>query len=81
MFETLSQYGLSDIHLMSYGACRLQDIIALHYTSLAPPLGRRRHLIAPSATPPIEHAPRPAQGMSDQTPLTDLSLCGGQAAI
>jgi leucine dehydrogenase len=80
MFETLSQYGLSDIHLMRDG-CGLQAIIAIHDTGLGPALGGCRYLHYPCEQAAIEDAARLAQGMSYKAALAGLPFGGGKAVI
>ena len=81
MFETLSQYGLSDIHLVRDDACGLQAIIAIHDTSLGPAIGGCRYLHYPSEQAAIEDAARLAQGMSYKAALAGLPFGGGKAVI
>lgn len=81
MFETLSQYGLSDLHLMRDDACGLQAIIAIHDTSLGPAIGGCRYLHYPSEHAAIEDAARLAQGMSYKAALAGLPFGGGKAVI
>ncbi len=81
MFETLSQYGLSDIHLLCDDACGLQAIIAIHDTSLGPAIGGCRYLFYPSDLAAIEDAARLAQGMSYKAALAGLPFGGGKAVI
>ncbi|MEZ0121544.1 MAG: Leu/Phe/Val dehydrogenase [Candidatus Reddybacter sp.] len=81
MFETLSQYGLSDIHLMRDETCGLQAIIAIHDTSLGPAIGGCRYLHYSSEQAAIEDAARLAQGMSYKAALAGLPFGGGKAVI
>ena len=81
MFETLSQYGLSDIHLMSDEASGLQAIIAIHNTGLGPAIGGCRYLCYNSAQAAVEDAARLAQGMSYKAALAGLPFGGGKAVI
>ena len=80
MFETLNQYGLSDIHLMR-DDCGLQAIIAIHDTSLGPALGGCRYLHYPCEQAAIEDAARLAQGMSYKAALAGLPFGGGKSVI
>ena len=81
MFETLSQYELSDIHLMNDDASGLQAIIAIHDTSLGPAIGGCRYLHYRSEQAAIEDAARLAQGMSYKAALAGLPFGGGKAVI
>jgi len=81
MFETLSQYGLSDMHLMRDDASGLQAIIAIHDTTLGPAIGGCRYLHYSSEQAAIEDAARLAQGMSYKAALAGLPFGGGKAVI
>jgi len=81
MFETLSQYGLSDIHLMRDETCGLQAIIAIHNTSLGPAIGGCRYLHYSCEQAAIKDAARLAQGMSYKAALAGLPFGGGKAVI
>ncbi|MBQ0719673.1 MAG: Glu/Leu/Phe/Val dehydrogenase [Gammaproteobacteria bacterium] len=81
MFETLSQYGLSDIHLMSDETSGLQAIIAIHDTTLGPAIGGCRYLHYPCEQAAVEDAARLAQGMSYKAALAGLPFGGGKAVI
>ena len=81
MFEILSQYGLSDIHLMNDDTCGLQAIIAIHDTSLGPAIGGCRYLHYCSEQAAVEDAARLAQGMSYKAALAGLPFGGGKAVI
>lgn len=81
MFDTLSQYDLSDIHLLRDEACGLQAIIAIHDTSLGPAIGGCRYLHYSSEQAAIEDAARLAQGMSYKAALAGLPFGGGKAVI
>ncbi|OUS14048.1 hypothetical protein A9Q89_00830 [Gammaproteobacteria bacterium 53_120_T64] len=81
MFETLKQYGLSDIHLVNDEACGLQAIIAIHDTSLGPAIGGCRYLHYNSTQDALEDAARLAQGMSYKAALAGLPFGGGKAVI
>lgn len=80
MFETLNQYGLSDIHLIR-DDCGLQAIIAIHDTSLGPALGGCRYLHYPCEQAAIEDAARLAEGMSYKAALAGLPFGGGKSVI
>ncbi|MBL4780684.1 MAG: Glu/Leu/Phe/Val dehydrogenase [Porticoccaceae bacterium] len=81
MFETLSKYGLSDIHLISDEACGLQAIIAIHDTTLGPAIGGCRYLHYGNTQAALEDAARLAQGMSYKAALAGLPFGGGKAVI
>jgi len=81
MFETLNQYELSDIHLISDQACGLQAIIAIHDTTLGPAIGGCRYLHYSSEQAAIEDAARLAQGMTYKAALAGLPYGGGKAVI
>ena len=81
MFETLKQYGLSDIHLINDETCGLQAIIAIHDITLGPAIGGCRYIDYPDEQAAIEDAARLAQGMSYKAALAGLPFGGGKAVI
>ena len=81
MFNTLSQFGLSDIHLKSDPESNLKAIIAIHNTSLGPAVGGCRFMQYRSSEEALTDAASLAQCMSYKAALAKIPAGGGKAVI
>jgi leucine dehydrogenase len=80
-FESMSQYGYGEVHLVRDEAVQLRAIIAIHDTRMGPALGGCRLVGYANEEAALLDALRLARGMTFKAALAGLPHGGGKAVI
>ena len=81
IFESMSQYGYGDVHVVRDPRVRLSAIVAIHDTRRGPALGGCRFVVYSNEDAALTDALRLARAMTFKAALAGLAHGGGKSVI